>query len=209
MPGPTSLQFTERMRGYVSLGHTDYQSSYEEGEAAGTTLMFKLTIRTDDIDRFVESPEHLADATGYVECDSLGGQLPVEHGWFNLFVETANRNQRRMLYRLHFRKPDGTPLTLSGFKLIEDNSGLEIWSDTTTLYVRVFNGHITASDEAAATIVASGIIHIYVRDFIKQLTTIRTEGPSLADRIAATEKFGRLFLGSLWDVYGSHCRPEE
>jgi cholesterol oxidase len=34
---------------------------------------------------------------------------------------------------------------------------------------------------------------------MRQLTTFRTDGPHPA---RAMEKFGRLFLGQLWEVYG-------
>ena len=38
-------------------------------------------------------------------------------------------------------------------------------------------------------------------DFLEQLTTLRTEGPSLADRASAVARFGLMYLGKLWDVY--------
>jgi hypothetical protein len=50
-------------------------------------------------------------------------------------------------------------------------------------------------------VVASGIIVIHFFDFLKQLTTFRTEGPTLSDRTSAMSRFGRLFMGKLWDVY--------
>jgi hypothetical protein len=43
------------------------------------------------------------------------------------------------------------------------------------------------------------VIHFF--DFLKQLTTFRTEGPTLTDRAGALARFGRLFMGKLWDVY--------
>ena len=39
-----------------------------------------------------------------------------------------------------------------------------------------------------AEIVASGIIHIYLKDFAKQLTTFRTSGGSLGDQAGALER---------------------
>jgi hypothetical protein len=78
------------------------------------------------------------------------------------------------------------------------------------LYTRVLNGHVDASEEQAAIndldkqkalTRASGIIIIHFFDFLKQLTTFRAEGPTLSDRTAAMARFGRLFMGKLWDVY--------
>ena len=48
---------------------------------------------------------------------------------------------------------------------------------------------------------ASGIIKIYFLDFLEQLTTFRTEGPTPAERATALSRFGTLFLGDLWNVY--------
>ena len=45
----------------------------------------------------------------------------------------------------------------------------------------------------------SGTLHIRLSDFLEQLTTFRTEGP---DGLLALHRFGRFFLGELWDVYG-------
>ena len=50
-------------------------------------------------------------------------------------------------------------------------------------------------------VVGSGIIVIHFFDFLKQLTTFRIEGPTLSDRMAALNRFCRLFFGKLWDVY--------
>jgi cholesterol oxidase len=48
-------------------------------------------------------------------------------------------------------------------------------------------------------VVGAGVITIHLPDFLRQLTTFRTEGPHPAQ---AMEGFGRLFLGQLWEVYG-------
>ncbi len=106
-----------------------------------------------------------------------------------------------MLYRLFFKDGTGRDLTLSGHKRIQDDPGFDLWRDTTTLYVRVLRGHVGPDAEDKAEIVASGIITIHLLDFLKQLTTFHAEGPTLADRNAARARFGRLFLGKLWDVY--------
>jgi hypothetical protein len=116
-----------------------------------------------------------------------------------------------MLYRLFFRDGEGNPLTLSGFKDVYDDPGLDVWKDTTTLYTRILKGHVSEAEEERAkqdparyeteVVVASGIIHIHFFDFLRQLTTFRAEGPTLSDRAAALTRFGTLFMGKLWAVY--------
>lgn len=50
---------------------------------------------------------------------------------------------------------------------------------------------------------AAGIVRIQVLDFLRQLTTFRTDGGTgEISRTSALARFGAFFLGSLWDVYG-------
>jgi hypothetical protein len=198
---PTRLRFTEEMKGYVSLGETDYDAGFREGRESGTFLMFHLTIEVDGVGHFVAEPEREAEARGYVRCEALGGDLPVEKGVFNLFVYEQDPSRRRMRYRLFFRDGDGRPLTLSGFKVVEDDPGSDLWTDTTTLFTHILEGHVGPEEEAQAPVLAAGIINIHLLDFLRQLTTFRTEGPTPAERASALTQFGKLFLGDLWDVY--------
>jgi predicted patatin/cPLA2 family phospholipase len=198
---PTSLQFTEDMKGYVALGETDFQRGFDAGRQQGTFLHVHLTIHVDGVNRFITWPEHEAKITGEVRIEALGGNRPVESGVFNLFVDSGDPTRKRMLYRIHFSDGQGQPLTLSGFKVIEDDPGMDAWSDTTTLYVRIFRGHVGADEEAGAEVVAAGIIRIQMLDFLKQLTTFRVEAPTALDRAATLGRFGKFFLGRLWDVY--------
>jgi cholesterol oxidase len=189
------------MKGYVAFGETDFDRGFRKGREEDNFLMFHLTIEVDGVERFVGDPRREASAKGYVRSEALGGELPVEKGVFNLFVDQGDPGLKRMLYRLFFRDGGGKPLTLSGFKLVEDDPGSDLWTDTTTLFTRILRGHVGAEDEADAEVVASGIIKIYFLDFLKQLTTFRTEGPTPAERATALSRFGKLFLGDLWNVY--------
>ncbi|WP_438026073.1 patatin-like phospholipase family protein [Sorangium sp. So ce233] len=96
----------------------------------------------------------------------------------------------------------GRELTLSGRNEVRDEPGLDLWEDTSTLTTRIYRGHISAALESAAEVVASGILRIHLLDFMRQLTTFRAHGETAADRREALLRFGRLFLGKLWDVYG-------
>ena len=97
----------------------------------------------------------------------------------------------------------GNPLTLSGFKDIRPGSPLRIWPDTSTLYYRVLTGHVDEKHEADAQVVGAGVLRILEADFLRQLTTFRTNGPKA---LPALTEFGQFFLGQLWSVYGPHFR---
>lgn len=200
--GVTKLQFTEEMKGYVTFGETEYESGFKDQEQH-SYLMVNLTIKMEDVERFITQPQHEAIVEGYLECEALGGHRELESGSFNLFIDEGDPTHKKMLYRLYFKDAEGNPLTLTGFKDVKDDPGFDLWSDTSTLYTRLFAGHITAAEEGQAEIKAAGIIRIHLPDFVKQLTTFRAEAPSLAARTAVLTRFGNFFLGKLWDVYGN------
>jgi len=201
-PEAAGVEFTEEMKGFITLGEDDFERGFQEGKKAGTACMFHLTIKVDDIERFVADPMHVANPVGWVDSEVLGGRLPVEQGIFNLFVPSHDPDMVNMLYRLYFADGAGNPLTLSGHKNVKDDPGLDVWSDTSTLYTHILRGHVDTAAEPSAEIVASGIIHIHLKDFAKQLTTFRTHGPSREARAKALMDFGKLFMGELWDIYG-------
>ena len=198
----TTLSFTEKMKGYVAFGVNDFEEGAEQGRKDGSYLSVRLTIAIDGVNRFVTRPEHDAKVTGTIDCEALGGEREVIAGRFNLFVDQQNASQKRMLYRLFFNDGNGRRLTLTGFKEIRDDPGLDIWKDTTTLFTRVLEGHVPEGKDADASAVASGVISIHLVDFLEQLTTFRVTGLRLSDRASALARFGRLFLGKLWDAYG-------
>jgi cholesterol oxidase len=203
-----SIAFTEEMKGFVGFGEHDFERGNRDGESSGTRFMFHLTITADDLDRFITDRDHLARVDGYVHCEALGGERPVEGGRFNLFVsEDRDKRNKRMLYRLHFADDEEHPLTMTGFKVVEDDPGVDnVWKDTSTLYTRLLAGHVGPDEDEAAETVASGILHIEPRDFARQMTTFDTEPDGRADAVA---RFGALFAGSLWEVYGPGGKGDE
>lgn len=205
---PTGFQFTEEMKGYLAPGQTSFSDGFEAGKADDHYFMFHLTIKTDDVDAFLASPAHQAQALGYVQGDLVGGQRPVLKGVFNLFVDTADRNRKEMRYRLFFENAGGEPFTFSGFKSIQNDLGPDVWADTTTLFTNLYRGHVEADAEAEADLYATGVLHILLPDFLHQLTTMRADAPSFVERIGAMEKFGKYFFGALWETYGPSLTPK-
>ena len=116
----------------------------------------RLTIEAADLERFLAGPAHAARARGWVSCDELGGRLQVETGRFELFAAEPDERHLRMRYRLLLRDPAGRPLTLYGFKVLEDDPNYDSWHDITTLFVRLFAGHLEEHDQDRERLVATG-----------------------------------------------------
>ncbi|WP_067639997.1 GMC oxidoreductase [Actinomadura latina] len=195
--GRTSLSFTEEMKGFVTYGEADARiGELAEGRRP---LSFRLTITADDTDRFLAEPGHEAKAEGWIDAGGHGGRCPVERGTFNLFVADGADDRRLMRYRLLYTDGEDRRRTLSGHKNVLHGPPTRIWPDTSTLYVRLLDGHVGADEEDGADVVAAGVLHIQLTDFARQLTTFRTSGPDGAGKLL---DFGRFFAGELWEVYG-------
>jgi hypothetical protein len=197
----TSVRFTEEMLGHVTFGESDFARGAQTGRDGSEFLKFHLTIEVADMDHFSNDPMRQAGAVGYLQCDALGGRLPVEKGVFNLFVDSGP-GVKRMLYRLWFRDGVGHPLTMTGYKLVENDAGFDLWKDTTTLFTKVLKGHVDESGDAGAELVASGILRIRVQDFAKQMTTFRAGGSGgVGAKVGGLIRFGVIFVGQLAEIY--------
>jgi cholesterol oxidase len=195
-PASIALSFTEEMSGVCAPGGGPAARAHPRQEP----LAVRLTITADDVDGFLADPGHCARAEGWVDAASLGGRCQVQRGWFSLFGPDGAPDRGLLRYRLQFADAAGQPRTLLGWKNVWPGAPARIWPETSTLYVRLLAGHIGADedDEAAATL-ATGVLHLRLADFVRQLATIRVDGPH---RAAGLERFGRFFAGQLWDVYG-------
>ncbi len=194
-PGPTSLSFTEEMKGFYADEVNSPEAGETAGQEAGQRLGFRLTITVDDVERFLEEPGHTARAEGWIDAAGCGGRCQIERGWFNLFSPGDAPDRRLMRYRLQFTDGMDRPRTLYGWKDVRHGAATRLWPETTTLYFRLYEGHV---EDEKAPIAGAGILRLGADDFAKQLMTFRTEGPHGAAKL---QRFARFFLGELWDLF--------
>lgn len=199
--GGPGVEFTETMRGFVSTTATDdYQQGFAQGQKDDSALEFTVTVTAPSIDRLVNDPAHEAALAGTVTVPALSPTpMTVADGRFNLLVRDSDRaSTRQMLYTMPMVSDDGRRFQLDGVKEIHDDKGLDLWSDTTTLFV-------TVSDGVGGTgaVLAKGIVTIHPNDFRKQLRTMKAVGAhGKLEELKTLARFGRLFSGSLNEVYG-------
>jgi cholesterol oxidase len=208
------IEFTERMHGYFSREVLDdFKEGYKRGKESDSPFEFILTVVSDDVDAMMSQEEHAALLVGTVTAPALSPEpMTVSNGHFNLFLtDPSDPETKRMKYRMDLRAEDGSTYYFDGFKLIHDESALDIWADTTTLYIKVHEG--SGPD---GPVIGSGILRIDPTDFMKQMTTMRVTNPaSPLDYMTGNAKFGKVFARALFDVYGgvssrtSELQPEE
>ncbi len=201
VPLPVGVQFTESMKGYFSPADAgEYQAGFDRGQADGSTFEFVLTVVADDVDRLLDTPEHEAAMVGTVKAPKLSpSPLTVTEGRFNLFVDTGtDPAAKKMLYNMVMSTKEGRRYRFSGFKMVRDDPGFDLWSDTTTLYITVYDG---AAEDSA--VLGTGILKIVPDDFARQMTTMHANGNrGVVEGFGAIAKFGKAFAGDLLEVYG-------
>jgi len=152
------------------------------------------------VEATISDPQHEARMIGTVTAPALSPHpLTVNNGKFNLFVvDPSEPATRRMWYKMPLTAEDGRGYFFEGFKLMRDRPLTDVWADTTTLYITVFDGA-----DGSAPVLGKGILVIRPQDFLHQLTTMRaTNAASLQQRIEAEGKFARFFMGVLAQKYG-------
>ena len=197
----SGIQFTETMRGFFAMGETgDFQAAADKGQQQNSPFEFTLTVASNDLDDMLSSPQHPAVMNGTVNAPALSGKpLTVRDGVFQLFVQDpANVDTRNMNYRMTMTADDGRSWFFTGFKVVHPNPVWDIWHDTSTLYITVYDG---ADD--TAPVAGKGVLHILPADFAKQMTTLEvTNAANPVDALTQMARFGHFFAGVLFDIYG-------
>lgn len=200
-PRRVGMKFTETMRGHWStLVRDDYATAEDDGRARGNTFAFTLTVVSRDLDAMLTDPAHRAQMAGTVEAPALSdAPLSVANGAFQLFSPDPDEvGVRQMKYSMVATARDGRRYSIEGFKRIHADKPFDMWDDTTTLFVTVFDGPTTASP-----VLGKGVLHILPDDFRRQMTTMEPlDVATPRQRLEAMVKFGGFFAGSLADVYG-------
>jgi cholesterol oxidase len=202
---PEGLGFSERMRGWLTKDITNAKTPEQffeaerRGAAQKSPCDVRLAMLVDDVDRFIGTPSHAAEAVGHVDSRVFGRKRPVDRGVFNLFVVDENTGEKRMIYELVFFGEDKQKYLLAGFKVLRDDPGFDLLSDATTLFTTLHRG-----GSKDGPVVAQGVLRIDPGEVVALAASLRprhVSGP--VESAAVLAKFGRFFFGGLWDSYFS------
>jgi cholesterol oxidase len=219
---PLGLRFTETMRGYWFTRRSETCDSSamdnnseslpgaaivdecrqgaHQGRKVRSGFEFTVTIGTEDLDSALTNPGHRFAMMGTTQVSALSPKpLTLAGGEFELLSKDPDEvGARRMRYRAKMNSDTGRQFFMSGFKVIRPGRLSRLWSDTTTLYITVYDG-----PDSSSPVLGRGVLKISLDDFVRQLATIEIAGAAnREERLEATARFGRFFAGMLWETYG-------
>jgi len=189
MKSVPDLLFQETMSGPLGLGTRSPEVGKRQGRASPLSL--HATIRIDSMEDFLQDSEHTAWLGGHVSFPAFAEHLPILRGRFQLFSPSHEPRMRLMRYGALFEH-EGREYWLSGTKYLRDDPGPDLWPDTTRLLTTLHEGH-----DARGPVVGAGVLSIGVRGLLALVASMRS--PQGGARELA--RFGRFFLGNLWDLY--------
>ncbi|HEY2385264.1 MAG TPA: GMC oxidoreductase [Terriglobia bacterium] len=197
-----AVQFTETMKGSFSTAvKDDFQKGFDRGQQDNSPMQFVLTMMAEDAELMLTDPQHQFQAVGTVTAPALSAEpMTVSDGVFQLFVEDPSAVEtRNMIYLLKLASEEGKTYYFRGIKLIHnDHTADDLWKDTTTLFVTLFDG-----DSTSSPVLGKGILIIQPQDFVVQLQTMQVLNvDDDQQRLQWLAKFGQFFTGVLFDTYG-------
>lgn len=200
MPG---LRFKETMWGYFAEGVDDFEEGYRIGEQRNNRLQFSVTIDIESMEDFIKISGHKAKLTGRVSCSSLGKNLEIRDGEFNLF-QTGATGERRITYNFYFTGRDGKEYYLDGYKVIYHDKGkVDLVENMTTLFSRIYR-----VADAKFDLIGSGILKYHLTNLPSMIASMEvTNARSLIDQIQVRSQFFSFIYGELRDTYLHDLSP--
>jgi len=190
------IQFKETMAGGFCLGTQEPKQGSNLGKHKGFELAMHAQVDIDDIHNFVDDPNHAGRLSGSIDFTPLGINMVAHSGVFNLFYPDSEPDMKLMVYELGFNH-QGQEYYLAGKKEVRDDPGFDLWADTTTLLTQLHQG-----TDKSAPVIGAGILSLGVKDLLKLVSTVTVlNAQSSTDKATAVAKFGRFFMGELWDSY--------
>jgi choline dehydrogenase-like flavoprotein len=194
------LSFSEKMHGFLSDSGLDrdhsvsdpYEIACRDGEMADQKIIGHFRISTDSLDRMVDDPDHTAKLEGTIECPLLGGCFTLADGAeFKLFKQNADQVECwNMIYSGTMTDDTlvGNEYRFEGYKILQKRPGSSPWTDTTTLFVDIYDG----GDE----LVAKGIMTLGLQDLATQISTVQEDISELStvDEIKLAAEIGWAYL---------------
>ena len=192
--GKLGMMFSEVMKGGFALNETDPKAGAKAGESQ--PLVMHGTIIIEDLDAFIDDPDHLGKLEVRMDWPPFGEDIPGFGGVFNLFSPTGDPKLKLMVYEWPVEH-EAKSYYFAGEKEVRVHSLFDVWKDTTTLYTKLYEG-----TDKSGNVVGAGILELTPMELMKMTGTFTAlNADSVEESLRATTAFGRFFLGELWDTY--------
>lgn len=193
------ISFREVMSGGFALGATDPGDGQRRGQNEGSEMTLHASIDIQDLDRFIADPSHPGGLTGTLDFTPFGDGLQATAGVFNFFSPTDDPKTKLMVYEMGFQH-GGKGYYLAGQKNVRQDPVTDLWKATTTLY-----SHLHEGMDKSGPVAGAGILTLGVKQLIQLMATMRAPGAAdFTETSEAMARFGRFFLGELWETYVRH-----
>ena len=146
----SSVRFTEEMLGHVTFGETDFARGAQPDRDGSAGFKFHLTIEVEDIESFrttrcAPPPPSAGSSATRSAAGCRSSRAGSTCSW------TSSRASSTCSTGSGSATASGNPLTMTGFKLVKDDAGFDVWKDTTTLFTRILQGHVPEGGDETAS----------------------------------------------------------
>jgi cholesterol oxidase len=219
---PLGMTFKERMTGFYNVPRDKaiidlladppvdvipFTRAEDKGINAGHAIAIDLAVQTADLARVVcqeptvQPPPMSVSGTIALSSD-LGhttSTYPLDAGSnLQMFLRPANQKPPTRLFRYDLRfKENGADAELIGYKVLRNTPGLDVWSDSSTLYFEIRHPAKPKHE------IRRGVLRISLEEFLqREIQSIRITGTTdVARKSWALAAFYRYFASEIAEVY--------
>jgi hypothetical protein len=196
MPPKLGLTFSEIMTGGFALGAADPAAGAKQGSAQNSQLSLHCDVTIDNLQSFVDDPQHPGRLDCTVDFPPFGAGIPCEPGTFNLFRAANTAGERWMMYQCGFAAK-GRSYRIVGRKIVQHGHAAEVLHQITTLYTLLHQG-----DAASGATCGAGTLHLGAKSIVDLTKTLHvTNAQNHFEVLQGLGMYLKLFLGELWQTY--------
>jgi len=200
MPG---IRFSEKLTGFFLEDTDDPGRGYEVGKKRGNKIEVRVkAIMIDDLDAFINDPNHQARLECVIDYGDLGKDLPTTNGVWNLFKLDPGTDTRKLIYTFQFSSKGGQPYLFYGEKRVHKDASFimmpkDIKEDLTTLFTVIYHGD-TKERPAGA-----GILKFKINKILELFSSLEVTGAANeSEKKETIAKFIKFVNRELEATYG-------
>lgn len=184
------------MTGGFALDANEPLSREKHGNAQNSHLALHCQVAIDDLQRFVDDPEHPGRLACTIDFLPFGAGIPCDPDIFNLFRAASTPGERWMVYECGFTTK-GQRYYVAGKKIVQHGHAAEVLQQITTLYTLLYEGA-----DAAGKISGAGTPHLGAKSIADMAKSLHvTNAQNHLEVLRGLGMYLKLFLGELWQTY--------